>query len=127
MEREPVTERERIFQPNETEGDLAEKILDRSARVGIIGLGIVGLPLSVEMAKAGFEVIGIDIDRSKVESVNAGISYDTTVASETLFSFVRRKAVHISVAGLSSPTFAQLERFSNAELTHYAVRNQLVD
>lgn len=68
--------------------ELKKKILDRSARVGVIGLGYVGLPLAVEMAKEGFQVTGIDIDREKVESVNAGISYVLDVPSETLHAFV---------------------------------------
>src|ERR1700722_3976613 len=54
---------------------LAEKITSRRARVGIVGLGYVGLPLAVEFAKAGFEVIGIDLNESKVAKVNAGESY----------------------------------------------------
>jgi UDP-N-acetyl-D-mannosaminuronate dehydrogenase len=52
--------------------DLEQKIRDRTARAGIIGLGYVGLPLALEMGKAGFQVTGIDIDISKAESVNAG-------------------------------------------------------
>src|SRR3989449_10544741 len=70
--------------------DLEKKIRDRSAKLGVIGLGYVGLPLAVEMAQAGFQVTGIDIDRIKVESVNAGISYVLDVPTETLFSLVSR-------------------------------------
>src|SRR5262245_37295982 len=55
--------------------DLERKIRDRSAKLGVLGLGYVGLPLMVEMAQNGFSVTGIDIDGSKVDSVNAGISY----------------------------------------------------
>lgn len=69
--------------------ELEQKIRDRSAQVGIIGLGYVGLPLAVEMAKAGFQVTGIDIDNSKAESVNAGKSYVLDVSSEILQSLVR--------------------------------------
>src|SRR5258707_8960678 len=54
---------------------LEEKIRNRKARVGIVGLGYVGLPLAVEFAKAGFEVTGIDLSESKVAKVNAGESY----------------------------------------------------
>ena len=45
---------------------LAERIVNKTARVGIIGLGYVGLPLAVEFAKAGFSVTGIDVIDSKV-------------------------------------------------------------
>jgi len=54
---------------------LEEKIVSRKARVGIVGLGYVGLPLAVEFAKAGFTVTGIDLSPSKVDKVNAGESY----------------------------------------------------
>jgi UDP-N-acetyl-D-glucosamine dehydrogenase len=54
---------------------LEEKILTRRARVGIVGLGYVGLPLAVEFAKAGFPVTGIDISDQKTRLVNAGKSY----------------------------------------------------
>src|SRR5882762_7865798 len=54
---------------------LENKIRNRKARVGIVGLGYVGLPLAVEFVKAGFEVIGIDVSESKVAKVNAGESY----------------------------------------------------
>src|ERR1035441_550070 len=53
---------------------LAEKIRTRRARVGVVGLGYVGLPLAVEFAEAGFTVIGIDISEEKVRRVNAGDS-----------------------------------------------------
>ena len=68
---------------------MEKKIRDRSAKVGVIGLGYVGLGLAIEMAKAGFQVRGIDVDREKVDSVNAGISYIPDVASESLLSLVR--------------------------------------
>src|SRR5712671_1825846 len=54
---------------------LGEKIKSRQARVGIVGLGYVGLPLAVEFARAGFTVTGIDLSPSKVAKVNAGESY----------------------------------------------------
>ena len=68
--------------------ELKRKIHDHSARLGVIGLGYVGLPLAVEMVKAGFQVTGIDIDRRKVESLNAGISYVLDVPSDTLLAAV---------------------------------------
>jgi UDP-N-acetyl-D-glucosamine dehydrogenase len=54
---------------------LASKIAARTARVGIVGLGYVGLPLAVEFAKAGFSVTGLDLIGSKVTAINAGDSY----------------------------------------------------
>jgi UDP-N-acetyl-D-glucosamine dehydrogenase len=54
---------------------LRDKIRSRTARAGIVGLGYVGLPLAVELAKAGFHVTGIDLDSRKVEQINEGRSY----------------------------------------------------
>src|SRR5947208_10194563 len=54
---------------------LSSKIAARTARVGVVGLGYVGLPLAVEFAKAGFTVTGIDLSPSKVAKVNTGESY----------------------------------------------------
>jgi len=67
---------------------LAKKIADRTAHVGIIGLGYVGLPLAVEFAKAGFSVTGIDLIESKVERINAGDSYVQDVPSDEVCALV---------------------------------------
>ena len=62
--------------------ELKEKIRTKQARIGIIGLGYVGLPLAVEFAKAGFEVTGFDVDVAKVSSINKGRSYIGDVPSD---------------------------------------------
>ncbi len=54
---------------------LQAKFADRSAVIGIVGLGYVGLPLTLRYAAIGFKVLGIDIDETKVERLNAGASY----------------------------------------------------
>jgi len=54
---------------------LLAKIADKSALVAIFGLGYVGLPLSLRFAEVGFRVLGFDIDRGKVDALNAGRSY----------------------------------------------------
>ena len=54
---------------------LKNKLLAREATLGVIGLGYVGLPLAVEKAKAGFKVIGFDVQQEKVDMVNAGHNY----------------------------------------------------
>src|ERR1035438_2293846 len=63
---------------------LQEKIRSHSARVGVVGLGYVGLPLAVEFARAGFAVTGIDISAEKVRRVNAGDSYVGDIPSTVL-------------------------------------------
>jgi UDP-N-acetyl-D-glucosamine dehydrogenase len=68
---------------------LEEKIASRRARVGIVGLGYVGLPLAVEFAKAGFSVTGIDLHAGKTERVNAGDSYVGDIPSAVLSKLVQ--------------------------------------
>ena len=68
---------------------LGEKIRSRHARVGIVGMGYVGLPLAVEFAKAGFRVTGIDVNAEKTERVNAGDSYVGDVSSDVLAGLVK--------------------------------------
>jgi len=67
---------------------LEDKIRSRRARVGIVGLGYVGLPLAVEFAKAGFTVTGIDISEEKARRVNLGESYVGDIPSATLAPLV---------------------------------------
>ncbi len=76
---------------------LIEKIRSRDATVGVIGLGYVGLPLAVELAKAGFHVIGFDVIAEKVERVNAGDSYIRDVHAATLAEVV--KSGHLRASG----------------------------
>jgi nucleotide sugar dehydrogenase len=63
---------------------LKQKILNKTAKIGVLGLGYVGLPLAVEKAKAGFTVIGFDIQAEKVEKVNNGKNYIGDVVNEDL-------------------------------------------
>jgi UDP-N-acetyl-D-glucosamine dehydrogenase len=64
--------------------ELARKIQDRSANVGVIGLGYVGLPVALEIASAGFNVVGIDLDQNKIATLKAGKSYIGDAAEETV-------------------------------------------
>ena len=65
-------------------GALRQKIEDRSAKVGVIGMGYVGLPLAVASGKAGFSVTGYDIDPNRVSDVNEGLSHIAAVKSDQL-------------------------------------------
>src|SRR3954469_21461530 len=67
---------------------LEDKIRARTARVGIVGFGYVGLPLAVEFAKAGYTVTGIDVSDEKTRSVNAGESYIGDIPGATLAGLV---------------------------------------
>jgi UDP-N-acetyl-D-glucosamine dehydrogenase len=63
---------------------LRDKILDQTAKVGVIGLGYVGLPLAVEFAKAGFATIGIDVDGKRVDAIRSATSYIQDVSDKEL-------------------------------------------
>ncbi len=81
--------------------ELKRKIVDRSAHLGVIGLGYVGLPLTLEMAREGFLVTGIDIDKERIESINAGISYIMDAPSDVLRTFIgtgKLRATHALAA-----------------------------
>ena len=63
---------------------LLDRIRTKQARVGVIGLGYVGLPLAVEFVRAGFNVTGFDVDERKVGDINAGRSYIPDVSEQEL-------------------------------------------
>src|SRR5438128_2235963 len=63
---------------------LINLIKDKGARVGVIGLGYVGLPLATEFAGAEIAATGFEVDEKKVAEINAGRSYISDVASETI-------------------------------------------
>lgn len=72
---------------------LIGKLTDKSARVAVIGIGYVGLPLVVTFAEAGFTVIGIDPDQHKVDAVNQGESYILDITNEQLAPLVKKGLV----------------------------------
>lgn len=69
--------------------DLLNQLKEKKARMAVLGLGYVGLPLAVVFAKAGFDVIGVDPDAKKVESLNKGISYIPDVPTEDVTPLVK--------------------------------------
>src|SRR5438132_1770741 len=93
---------------------LHKGIADRSARVGIVGLGYVGLPTAVAFAEAGFDVVGIDLDEVRCQSINAGLSHVGDVAGATVARLVRsgklravasiRDAGHLEIVDICVPT-----------------------
>ncbi|MBN1680344.1 MAG: nucleotide sugar dehydrogenase [Anaerolineae bacterium] len=67
---------------------LLDRLHNRTATIGVIGMGYVGLPLAVEFARVGYHVIGLDVLPEKVDRLNAGDSYIPDVPSETLAPLV---------------------------------------
>jgi UDP-N-acetyl-D-glucosamine dehydrogenase len=77
--------------PSEHFARLAEKIKSRTARVGVVGLGYVGLPLAVEYAAEGYSVTGIDVQASKVNTLNGAVSYIQDIPTSALAPLVNGK------------------------------------
>ena len=71
---------------------LKKNIKNKSAKIGVVGLGYVGLPLAMAFAQNGFSVTGIDLSEDKVKKLNQGKSYILDVPSSVLGEVVRRKA-----------------------------------
>ena len=73
--------------------ELINKINNRSAKIGVIGLGYVGLPLAIEFIKANFNVIGIDTNQIKIDAINSGKNYINDVNDEELKNAVKAKTL----------------------------------
>lgn len=76
--------------------ELINKIENKEALVGVVGLGYVGLPLAVEKAKAGYRTVGFDIQEKKVEMVNEGHNYIGDVVDDDLNNLVKRGMLNAS-------------------------------
>jgi UDP-N-acetyl-D-glucosamine dehydrogenase len=70
-------------------GQFKKKIEDKSAHIGVVGLGYVGLPLSIAFLKKGYRVLGFDIDPQKATLLHQGKSYLKHISSESFFSYVK--------------------------------------
>ena len=80
---------------------LLQKLKGKSARIGIVGLGYVGLPLALRFSEAGFAVLGLDIDQDKVKALSAGKSYIAQIPAERIAKAVSgglRASTDFSVA-----------------------------
>lgn len=105
---------------------LLEKIKNRTARIGVIGLGYVGLPLAVEKAKAGYKVVGFDIQQEKIHKVNSGENYIGDVVPQELKDLVNKgqlqatsdfsKISECDVISICVPT--PLDKFKQPDLSY---------
>ncbi len=73
---------------------LIQKIEQKKARIGIIGMGYVGLPLALEFCRVGFDVTGIDLDQKKIDSINKGKSYIEDATDADIKSAVDQGRLH---------------------------------
>ena len=69
---------------------LEKKLTDRTLNLGVIGLGYVGLPLSLTFLRKGIKVIGFDLDQSKIDKLNKGVSYIKHIPADELTGFVKQ-------------------------------------
>ncbi|WP_041078158.1 nucleotide sugar dehydrogenase [Thermotoga caldifontis] len=105
---------------------LRDRIINKTAVVGVIGLGYVGLPLAVEKAKAGYTVIGFDIQKERVDKVNRGENYIGDVVPEDLERLVKEgklratndydELAQCDVVAICVPT--PLDEFKQPDLTY---------
>lgn len=89
---------------------LEDKITRGTANVGVIGMGYVGLPLAMEFVRAGFKVVGFDIDREKIKTLNAGRSHIQDVESEAVNDARRRKLFK------ATGSFAELKKMDSIHI-----------
>jgi UDP-N-acetyl-D-glucosamine dehydrogenase len=87
---------EKLITSNRFAQHLIDAIRDKSAKVCVIGLGYVGLPLAVEKAKVGFHVLGIDQNVSRVSMLNSGLNYIQDVNDEELRTLVEKNELTAS-------------------------------
>jgi len=76
---------------------LKNKIIKKQARIAVIGLGYVGLPLAVAFAQKGFRVLGIDTDANRIGRIQSLKSYNADVTNAILGSIIRRKLFNVSM------------------------------
>lgn len=70
--------------------ELIEKLKDKTAHIGIVGLGYVGLPLSIRFAEAGYNVLGLDIDNTKVQKISEGQTYIKHIPDNVIATAVKQ-------------------------------------
>src|SRR5713101_7312938 len=105
---------------NDNTTALLDKIISKKAKVCVVGLGYVGVPLAVASAQAGFSVIGVDVEKEKVSMINRGICYVEDAYSEKhLPDFVR--------AGLISATDSLSDGANSSDIIIVCVPTPLND
>src|SRR5258707_1120920 len=95
---------------NPLAAELRRRIRQSEIRAGVIGLGYVGLPLAVELARAGYSVVGLDIDERKIEAIQRGKSYIPDVQDTHLAELVTAARLR------ATSDFAVIERLDTVNI-----------
>ena len=113
---------------------LESKISEKEARIGIIGMGYVGLPLVKAFLEQGFEVLGFDVDGKKVKMLNQGKSYIKHVTGEELKAFLKKKKFQattdfellsrVDVILICVPT--PLDPYKNPDLSYVLMTTEVI-
>ena len=111
---------------NKTAQNLLKALQTHKAKIGILGLGYVGLPLAIAFVKKGFSVTGIDLDKKRVETLAKGKSYVEDVASQDIYEAVKQgkfeptdspdALAHVDVVIICVPT--PLNRAKDPDLSY---------
>ena len=97
--------------------DTKQTLLDKlNSHIAVIGLGYVGLPLAVAFAEAGFPVVGIDVDQTKVDAINAGRSYISDIPSERLAAVTGNRVSSIGDRVVEANRHASSSRYQSPNL-----------
>ncbi|QDV63673.1 UDP-N-acetyl-D-glucosamine 6-dehydrogenase [Crateriforma conspicua] len=107
-----------LSQPMSASELLRERIADGTAKVGVVGLGYVGLPLISAFTNAGFQCIGFDVDQRKVDALLKGESYIKHIADKTIGEWIEKKML--------DPT-ADMSRLAEADVVLICVPTPLSD
>ena len=123
---------------------LSQKIINKTIKVGVVGLGYVGLPLALEKAKAGYKVIGFDIQQQRVDMVNRGQNYIGDIIDQELEEAIKNSRLiattdYSKIAGLDVVTICvptpldehyqpdiSYVKNSTMEISNYLHKNMLI-
>ena len=114
--------------------NLKRKIESYQAKIGIVGLGYVGLPLATKIAEAGFQVTGYDINKEKVDLVNSGNSYIPDLSSQKLMNLTKLNKIvastnarffsNVDIICICVPT--PLDKTKTPDITHIISVSQTI-
>jgi len=113
--------------------NMKNMIENKKAKIGVVGLGYVGLPLAVEKAKVGYDIVGFDIQQERVDMVNEGINYIGDVIDDELKTLAKDKKIiattnydkieEVDVVAIAVPTPLDQYKQPNTEYVESSTRD----